>query len=161
MALKNTDVLPVDFVHGDASFARTIYHIEIPRKWSLENVLDPEFWRLQTRFKVNDILDLIAEDGTWDVTARVVQADRGGYLVLRLLRVWRADADAVQSDVTGEAHVELVPNSGWVLFSGDGSPIARFSTQDSANAALANLPEPAAEPAPGAVSAAATGAFIA
>jgi hypothetical protein len=64
MALKNQDVLPVYFVHGDASFSRSVYHIEIPRKWSLENVLDHEFWRLQTRFKVNDILDLIAEDGS-------------------------------------------------------------------------------------------------
>ena len=124
-------------------------------------MLDPEFWRLQTRFKVNDILDLIAEDGTWDVTARVVQADRGGFLVLRLLRVWRADADAVQSDTTGEAHVELVPNSGWVLFSADGTALARFSTQDSANAALANLPESAAVPAPAPEPAAVTGAFVA
>jgi hypothetical protein len=79
-------------------------------------VLDPEFCRLQTRFKVNDIIDLIAEDGSWDVTARVVQADRGGYLVLRLLRVWRADADAVQSGITGEAHVELCPGQGWVAW---------------------------------------------
>jgi hypothetical protein len=113
-------------------------------------VLDPEFWRLQTRFKVNDILDLLAEDGSWDVTARVVQADPGGYLVLRLLRLWKADADAVHSDVA-EAHVELVPNFGWTVFAADGSAIARFSTKDSAEEALANLPAaaaPAADPAP-------------
>ena len=149
MALKNQDVLPVDTIQGDASFFRQQYFLEVPRRFSLSQVLNPEWWRLQTKLRVNDEISLLAEDGSFDVLCRVVQADRGGYCVLRILREWHAETDAVRSDAT-EAHVELVPQSGWVAFGADGQALARFSTEDAANAFLANLPVSQPAPAPAA-----------
>ena len=81
MALKNQDVLQADVIQGDASFFRQQYFLLVDRRFTLDQVLNPEWWRLQTKLRVNDEITLLAEDGSFDILARVVQADRG-----RLLR---------------------------------------------------------------------------
>jgi hypothetical protein len=139
----------MDHIQGDASFHRQIYFIEVPRRFSFNEILNPEWFRGQTKLRVNDLLELVAEDGRFDVLARVVQADRGGYCVLRILREWYADTDAVQSGITDQGpHIALVPQHGWTLFDAVGQPIARFATEDSAKAALIELAETQPAPAP-------------
>lgn len=139
MSRKNDDCLPHDYVRADASFDRAMYHIVIPRKFGLEDCLDPSFWRYQTRIRTGDVLDLLGEAGDFDVTARCISSDRG-FCILRVLRRWTSSDEPQQSSLTGEAHVALVPSQGWTLFGADGSPIARFGDEDSARKALAELP---------------------
>ena len=151
MALKNQDVLQADVIQGDASFFRQQYFLLVDRRFTLDQVLNPEWWRLQTKLRVHDEITLLAEDGSFDILARVVQADRGGYCVLRIFREWYQDTAVAKSEGTGEARVVLIPQTGWNVVSASGVPLARFATEDSANAALAELaqlPDPATAPAP-------------
>ena len=143
MGRKADEVLPIDYIKSDASFERSVYHVVVPRKFTFADTLDPSWWKHQARIKENDIIDLIGEAGDFDCTCRVVSADKG-FVILRVLRSWFSSEEPVQSNLTGEAHVALVPNFGWTLFHSSGSPIARFGDEDSARKALADLPSEAA-----------------
>ena len=149
MALKSDQCLPINYIQSDAGFHRSSYHVVVPRRFSFADTLNPEWWRYQTRINDGDIIDLLGEAGDFDCTCRVVSADKG-FVILRILREWYAAAEPTQSNLVGEPHVALVPNSGWVLFDSSGNPIARFGDEDGARKALAELPPvpaPAAEAA--------------
>ena len=133
-ARTHTEVLPMGFIQGLAEYSRSQYFITIPSKFTIDDVFDPSFWRHANMLRPNDRLELVAEDGSWDLDARVVNAS-AGFAVLRLLRVWKAPTEALQGDV-GEPTVAFVPQSGWVLFGADGNPVARFADETSARAAL-------------------------
>ena len=137
MSLPNDRVLPVDFITADASFSRSVWHFQIPRKFSFEDCLNPEVWRHNNKLKANDLVDLVGEAGDFDCTCRVVSAERG-FVIFRVLREFHADAEPARSELTG-AHIALQPNQGWCLYAADGSPIARFGDEESAQKALDEL----------------------
>jgi hypothetical protein len=147
MALKEIDVLPIDHINASADFARAHYHVVIPKRFSWEHCLLPEFYRHQTKLQPNDLLDLVAEDGSFDCTVRVTACSRG-FAVLRVLREYHAPQEAVVGEV-GRATIGFVPPlASWCLFDASGAPVAKFATEDSAKAALdehlaANPPAPA------------------
>ena len=145
MARPNDRVLPVDFITADASFSRSVWHFQIPRKFTFADCLDPELWRHNAKLKENDLVDVIGEAGDFDCSLRVLAAERG-MVIFRILREWHAAKEPVYGEV-GEAHVALVIGAGWTLFNSLGHPVARYGDEDSARKALAELPAaPASEP---------------
>ena len=133
MALRSTDVLPLDHVTSTAEFKRSIYHVTIPRRFTWQNVLVPEFWRNVTALKAHDILEIEHEDGLFDCTARVVNADKG-YAILRVLSEWHSKPEELRGEA---ASVGYVLGRGWVLFGTDSEPVANFMTEEAADQALA------------------------
>ncbi len=96
-ARTHTEVLPMGFIQGLAEYSRSQYFVSVPAKFTLDDFLDPSFWRHITFLRPNDRLELVAEDGSWDVDARVVSASPG-FAVLRALREWRAPTEALQGE---------------------------------------------------------------
>ena len=76
MARPNDRVLPVDFITADASFSRSVWHFQIPRKFTFADCLDPELWRHNAKLKENDLVDVIGEAGDFDCSLRVLAAER-------------------------------------------------------------------------------------
>jgi hypothetical protein len=133
MALKSTEVLPLDYVTSTAEFKRSIYHVVIPRKFNWQSVLSPEFWRNVTSLKAHDLIELEHEDGLFDCTVRVVNADRG-YAVLRVLSEWHSKPEELRGEA---ASIGFILGKGWCLFGTDSEPIATFMTEEEAGNALA------------------------
>ena len=136
MALRSTEVLPLESVTSTADFKRAVYFIQIPKRFAWEAVLVPEFWRNITMLKTNDLLELVAEDGSWDALARVVAADKG-FAVLKVLNLWKAPVEAVQ----GEAGtVGFILGKGWTLFGTNSSPVATFLNEESRASCSQGIP---------------------
>ena len=133
MALKSSDVLPLDHVTSTAEFKRAIYHVTIPRRFNWYNVLVPEFWRNVTMLNAHDLLELEHEDGLFDSLCRVVNADRG-YTVLRVLTELHSKPEELRGEA---ASIGFILSKGWVLFGTDNEPLANFMDEESAKAALA------------------------
>lgn len=130
---KTNEVLPLDHVTSTAEYKRATYHVTIPRKFSFEaDCLQPEFWRNVSQLKAHDLLEIEAEDGSYDALCRVTSADRG-FAVLRVLRLWKAPVEEIQ----GEAgSIGFIVGKGWTLFGIDSTPVATFVEEDQAKAAL-------------------------
>jgi hypothetical protein len=131
-ALRSNEVLPLDHVTSTAEYKRSIYHITVPRRFTWENVLVPEWFRNVTMLKTHDLLELEAEDGSFDALARVTSCDKG-FAVLRVLRLWKAPVEEIQ----GEAgSIGFIVGRGWTMFDFDGNPIATFVSEEQAQEAL-------------------------
>ena len=59
MALRSDQVLPAEFVGSTADYARSAYHLKIPRKFTFEQLLQPEVWRLQTKLHPGDLVTVV------------------------------------------------------------------------------------------------------
>lgn len=75
-----------------ADYIRSNYHVKAPFGATLEDVLRPTFWSFHVGLlKAGDLVDVVAEDNSFDVTLRVV--DKAvGKVVMRELRRWTGDA---------------------------------------------------------------------
>lgn len=61
-----------------AEFIREYRHVEVDPGTTLDDLLRPGFWvHHAERIGVNDILDVVASDGSLDVQLRVVKKDKG------------------------------------------------------------------------------------
>jgi hypothetical protein len=102
---KSDEVLPLDYLASPAEFHRQVWHVLIPKRFKWEDVTDPSFWVHQNRIQVNDILEIMAEDGSFEARARVLQTGpRGGaFAVLRILSEFHAQKAAAQTEATGVA----------------------------------------------------------
>ena len=137
---KSDDVLPLDFVATPAEFHRQVWHVQIPKRFGWNDVTDPAFWVHQNRIQANDILEIMAEDGSFEARARVLLTGPrgGGFAVLRILQEWHAPKTAAQTEATGVATIGFSPIEGaWLLYAGDGQPRSKFASEDGAATALA------------------------
>ncbi|MFT4079309.1 hypothetical protein [Rhodomicrobium sp.] len=134
MARSHKEVLPVGAVSLShrVEYVRDNFMVTIPPGFTVEDLLDPEFWRNQTCFKANDRIEAVAADGSFDCDLRIISAGPG-FVMTRLLREWRAPET---SDHNDGARVGLAPGQGFVAYGRDGSPISRHGTKDEAKAAL-------------------------
>jgi hypothetical protein len=137
---KSDDVLPLDYLATTAEYHRQVWHVLIPKRFGWNDVTDPAFWVHQNRIQVNDILEIMAEDGSFEARARVLQTGPrgGGFAVLRILSEFHAPKAAAQTEATGIATIGFSPVEGaWLLFGGDGTPRSKFASEESAATALA------------------------
>lgn len=81
----------------DAFYARTHHQLIVQPGVTPEHIADPDFWvhvcgptAGRYRLKVFDLIDVIAADGTFDATLRVIAIDpRAMWAQVRILRLWR------------------------------------------------------------------------
>jgi hypothetical protein len=77
-----------------ADYSRSHYFVEAPFGVTIEDLMQPKFWAHHTlRLKRLDIVEVFAEDGSFDVDLRVVDV-QVGYVKMRALRVWSDGAIA-------------------------------------------------------------------
>jgi hypothetical protein len=70
-----------------AEYARAEHQVIIDRGVTLADVMHPDFWvHLTRKFKVNDLVEILAEDGSFEAELRVVAVDvsRGLWTQMRL-----------------------------------------------------------------------------
>ena len=85
-----------------AEFQRQCLFIKAPVGTKLDDVKDPGWLSHHTReLKPDALLEIVAEDGSFDVTARVFVV-APGYVGLRLLSVWQSEAVDEPEAVDGD-----------------------------------------------------------
>lgn len=107
-----------------ADYVRTAHHVVVPVDVTMEDVTRPSFWAHHTgRLGKNDIVDVLSEDGSFDMQLRVV--DKGvGFVEMRVLREWQregAEEDAGLSlpDAPDGYIVNHAPKTGWRVLTKD------------------------------------------
>lgn len=115
-----------------AEHARSIYFAEIPAGITLEQCLEPTFWaHCVGRLKKNTMIELVAEDGSFDALVRVTDKDVG-FAKLRVLYSWRNDKAAAKPEdgETGKTRelpgLQYIPSGstkGWRVLGFDGSTV--------------------------------------
>lgn len=117
-----------------SGFAHGEYFIAAAPGTTVEHVVDPDYWlHLASRLKVYDRIEVVAQDGAFDIDVRVVATDpRGHYVVVRPLRVWVPDEQDARKPSLRQMQaadgdgfiVEEDPVHGWRVMRG-GDIIAR------------------------------------
>jgi hypothetical protein len=116
-------IVPFSMWKGlSADYLRTCQHIPVPPGWTIEELLDPNAWAHHiSKFHRNDLVEFVAEDGAFDVTARVVDV-RDGQVFFRVLLKWTDEASAKAAESTDAAaseeppegyKVDRTPRTGW------------------------------------------------
>ncbi|MGI8390541.1 hypothetical protein [Brucella anthropi] len=116
-------LLPATAMTRSADYKRTYHHVDVDPTVSLSDILTPKFWAHHVaRVQVNDIVDVVATDGSLDVQLRAV--DKGvGFVSFRVLRQWlREDkqeeiAEEIELPDLPEGYVvNHAPKTGWRVF---------------------------------------------
>lgn len=102
-----------------ADYMRSEYHVRAPYGTTIEDVLRPTFWSFHVNLlKPGDLVDVVAEDNSFDVTVRVV--DKAiGKVVVRELRRWVGEAKVKPGTEEGEVvtipgfTVSFAPRTKW------------------------------------------------
>jgi hypothetical protein len=73
-----------------AEVARVTRFLSVPPGTTRDMCLDPDYWvHLGSTLKVDDRIEILAQDGTFDLDLRVISLDPRGYWAqVRLLREW-------------------------------------------------------------------------
>lgn len=134
--------LPERLMAQRAEHARSVFFATIPTGTTLQDCLVPSFWaHCVGRLKVNTLIELVAEDGSFDALARVTDRDVG-FAKLRLLRAFE---DKKATPVAGEhddgksnelPRIQRIPNGsakGWRLLGLDGN-VVKEAIQDKRDA---------------------------
>jgi hypothetical protein len=95
--------LPTISLRHMAEYSRSHYFVLAPFGVTIDDLMRPPFWAHHTlRLKQLDIVEVVAEDGSFDVELRVVDA-QVGYVKMRPLRTW---SDAAIAKATAERVAE-------------------------------------------------------
>jgi hypothetical protein len=88
MATIPDHLLPARIVRAEV--ARTTWFLPVVRGTTREMVLEPDFWvHLGGKLKVDDRVEVVAQDGTFELDLRVASVDaRGFWVQMRLLGEW-------------------------------------------------------------------------
>jgi hypothetical protein len=115
-----------------AEHARSIYFAEIPTGITFEQCLEPTFWaHCVGRLKKNTMIELVAEDGSFDALVRVTDRDVG-FAKLRVLYAWKNEHAAPAAGETETSISEKLPRilfvpsgatKGWRLLGFDGNTV--------------------------------------
>ena len=74
-----------------AEQSRTAYFFMAAPGTAIEDILTREFWQhVETQLRINDVIDVVAADGSFDVTLRLIRK-APGFLGWRIIRDWRAE----------------------------------------------------------------------
>lgn len=94
--------LPASVRPEDAPYRRAHYFVAIPHGLTLDDVRKPIFWAHHAaNMALNAIVEIVAEDGTFDAEFRII--GKGvGLIELRPLRVWQAEKAQAKPMPVGE-----------------------------------------------------------
>lgn len=107
--MPKLDVMPVRRSRLFAEHVRLTHFAEIPAGVSLETTLNPAFWQHYVSImNKNDLVELVAEDGSFDALARVTDKATG-FVKLRILRSWHDEEAAALPDETGALEPQELP----------------------------------------------------
>lgn len=114
-----------------ADFVRTYHHVTVDPEVSIEDLMRPGFWAHHTNsVRVNDLVDVLAADGSLDCQFRVVGMGIG-FIKLRPRIVWQSedrkaekptaaakndDADTPLPDLPDGYVVNHTPKTKWRVF---------------------------------------------
>lgn len=89
--------LPATALRHLADYSRSHYFVHVPYGVTVDDIMRPAFWAHHAnKLKALDVVEVVAEDGSFDLELRVLDA-QVGYVKMRLLRAW---ADEAQARVT-------------------------------------------------------------
>ncbi len=127
------EFLPPPALRGsDAEFVRQSYHIKVPAGGTVADLMRPAFWAHHAaKFQPDAIIDAVAEDGSFDVTIRVVAVDdRKTSATMRLLRHWEPPVSNLVLADDAPLYVNHTPKTGWrVIRRADGAELVRNIVQ--------------------------------
>lgn len=124
-----------------ADFNRTVYHLDTDPSIGIEDLLRPNFWAHHaSNLRRGDLIDILAADGSYDVTLRVT-ATSIGMVNVRPLRVWVRDApveapkqDEVEETPAPEGYkVNFAPKTLWRVMTDE--PVMEISRGHQSKAA--------------------------
>lgn len=86
---KKSKVLgPTELNSNGGDFHRTYHHLVVDPSVTVDDVMVPKFWAHHVaNLKINDLIDIVAADDSWDVQLRVVEKGIG-YVKMRPRMVW-------------------------------------------------------------------------
>ena len=129
-----------------AEHAHNTHFLVVPPGVTPDHVVDPDFWaHLAARFEVNDRIEVIAEDGTFDGDLRVIAIDPSKaklWAQVRVLRMLENIQEATPTVSYPDADGYTVEFSGpmkWRIMRGTDLIRRDFATEGDAVAALAKL----------------------
>lgn len=95
------DFLPIHALSSRAAdFVRTYHHVKAPLGLVISDLVRPSFWSHHAaKLQIGDLIDVVAEDNTFDVTLRVVSKGAAGAVMVRPIRVWREGDEAMIESV--------------------------------------------------------------
>lgn len=116
--LSPNTLMPVEF-------KRRQLFIIAPHGTTLDDVKHPEWLMHHVKaLAVNDLLEIVAEDGTFDVLARVMTL-APGYVGLRILNAWEASATADYLEDAPGATISFTPRTRWRVIATNGETVIR------------------------------------
>ena len=130
--------LPPSATQHSAEFRRRWWYISIPSGYSASDIENPALWQHATQFQENDIVECLAEDGSFDGWWRVLSVG-AGFAVLRPIFVWQHGGarPVVDAGAGSLARVEYLPVGGWTTFDHSGERIGSHGSEAEADGALA------------------------
>lgn len=124
----------------DATSVRVMFHVKVPKEIKLEQALSKPFWsnayKLLER-KPLSLVELIAEDGSWEAEVRVLAVDDVGNIRFRILRHWQAQE--IKKDALPKGYrVEFVRDNGWRCIDPSGQQVGGYEPAETDAVALAS-----------------------
>jgi hypothetical protein len=124
--------------------ARNVYFVTVPKGMTPEDVEDGKAWsHLHYALKVNDMIEVVAEDGSFDGVVRVIARGDHGVSVRIVNMAIYADAGQPSADAGAFMAASVSwggPAQKWRIVMPDGFVAARdFATKDEAEVRLASL----------------------
>ena len=102
------------------------FFVRVPAGIGLAEATSPAYWRNAWKVLEHRILstiDLVAEDGEWEASVRVLQATPT-VMKFRVLSQWQPDAKDAARKAPDGVKVEFITEAGWRALFGDGTVIA-------------------------------------
>lgn len=129
--------LPPSAAQHSAEFRRRWWFVLIPSGYTASDVERPELWQHAVQFQENDVIECVAEDGSFDGWWRVLSVGTG-FAVLRAIFVWQhgGATPAVDAGAGSLARIEYSPADGWLSFGHDGGRIGSHENETEAREAL-------------------------
>lgn len=139
------NILPGNALQNTAEYDRNTFFVSVGPDVSMEDVLTPRFWAHHVaKLKVNTKIEVVAEDGSFDLELRVVKTGVG-YVHVRVLREWKRVSapaaeqvpDVSETDIPEGYIVNHAPKTKWRFLTEEPKlEIARdFATKEHAIAA--------------------------
>src|SRR4051812_41107858 len=88
-----------------AAERRSHYFEEIPAGHTLEQVMTYAYWvHVAPRLQINDMVEVVAMDGSYEATMRVLMLDlAAGQIKFRLLSKWQGEAGSIPQPIRKKA----------------------------------------------------------
>jgi len=104
-----------------ADYVRSTHHLVVGPEISVDDLMRPGFWAHHTAgLRIHDVIDVVSQDDSMDVTLRVVEKGTG-FVRMRPLRVWVREGIAADEPDSGLPipagyKISFAPRTRWRVF---------------------------------------------